>query len=76
MPFSTQKTLEKNKINDKSSAERPKLKISIQIFSKNLKPNEKIFVMKNSQHALSYQKIKKNWSKSTFFNIVGGVLKV
>jgi len=59
MPFSTPKNPRKNKINDKSSAERPKLKISIQKISKNLKPNHKIFVMKNSQHALSYQKIKK-----------------
>jgi len=41
-----------------------------------LTPNEKIFGIKNSEHVLSYPKIKKNWSKSRFFNIVGGVLNL
>ncbi len=36
-------------------------------------PFEKIFGIKNSQHVLSYPKIKRNWSKSTFFKIVGGL---
>ena len=44
-------------------------------FFKKFEAQRKIFGIKNSKHVFSYPKIKKNWSKSRFFNIVGGVLK-